>query len=257
MSKPNICNNCGKYGHLYYQCKFPITSHGIIAASFDSALNTYKYLMIRRKNTFGYIGFMRGKYLPYNDSQIQELIDEMTDDEKREICTVDFVTLWTTMWGELPPYFNEEMSAQKKFEMIQHKIGPQFVANSTTNWCEPEWEFPKGRRNYPEKDYECALREFTEETGYPKNIVNIVENIIPFEEIFIGTDNKSYKYKYFLAIIAENDLKNTESNIQDSEVSKLEWKTIDQCLDYIRPYHVEKKQIIAQINQIFLQYQIL
>jgi len=26
----NYCNNCGKYGHLYHQCKTPITSFGVI-----------------------------------------------------------------------------------------------------------------------------------------------------------------------------------------------------------------------------------
>ena len=33
------------------------------------------------------------------------------------------------------------------------------------NWNEPEWGFPKGRRNFQEKDLTCALREFEEETG--------------------------------------------------------------------------------------------
>ena len=29
------CNNCGKKGHLYNQCKLPITSLGIIAFRFN------------------------------------------------------------------------------------------------------------------------------------------------------------------------------------------------------------------------------
>ena len=32
MSKAyNFCNNCGKTGHAFHQCKHPITSIGIIA----------------------------------------------------------------------------------------------------------------------------------------------------------------------------------------------------------------------------------
>ncbi len=27
----NACNNCGKQGHSFHQCKLPITSYGIIA----------------------------------------------------------------------------------------------------------------------------------------------------------------------------------------------------------------------------------
>ena len=53
-------------------------------------------------------------------------------------------------------------------------------------WVEPEWGFPKGRRNFMEKDYECALREFSEETGYDTNIIKNVNNLLPFEEIFTG-----------------------------------------------------------------------
>ena len=65
------------------------------------------------------------------------------------------------------------------------------VGNSKTQWKETEWEFPKGRRNYQEKDLDCALREFEEETGILRNNISVIENILPFEEIFIGTNHKS------------------------------------------------------------------
>ena len=63
---------------------------------------------------------------------------------------------------------------------------------------------PKGRRNYKEKDLECALREFEEETGISSLRLNVVENVLPFEETFIGTNHKSYKHKYFLAYLNDN-----------------------------------------------------
>ena len=28
--KRRYCNNCGKYGHYFRECKYPITSYGII-----------------------------------------------------------------------------------------------------------------------------------------------------------------------------------------------------------------------------------
>ena len=40
----------------------------------------------------------------------------------------------------------------------------EIVENSFTSWEETEWEFPKGRRDFEEKDLDCALREFEEET---------------------------------------------------------------------------------------------
>ena len=79
------------------------------------------------------------------------------------------------------------------------------VNNSSTSWTETEWEFPKGRRNYKEKDLECALREFEEETGILSSKLSVIENVLPFEEIFIGSNHKSYKHKYFLAYANEKD----------------------------------------------------
>ena len=62
--KTNVCNNCGKQGHMFYQCRLPITSYGIIV--FKNTLEGLKFLMIRRKDSFGYIDFIRGKYTHHN-----------------------------------------------------------------------------------------------------------------------------------------------------------------------------------------------
>ena len=68
MSKNSICNNCGRQGHLFHQCKLPITSYGIIL--FRSSADGIQFLMLRRKNSFGYIDFIRGKYVQNNFEHI-------------------------------------------------------------------------------------------------------------------------------------------------------------------------------------------
>jgi 8-oxo-dGTP pyrophosphatase MutT (NUDIX family) len=163
-------------------------------------------------------------------------------------------------------YKGEEISSQKKFESLKMGIPMgtnneivtlnTLIDKSTTLWKETEWEFPKGRRNYQEKDLDCAFREFEEETGISKSNINIIENVLPFEEIFIGTNHKSYKHKYFLAYSKETDCEYNLENYQKSEVSKLEWKTIDQCLESIRPYSLEKKQLITNINKVLQEYRL-
>jgi hypothetical protein len=45
-------------------------------------------------------------------------------------------------------------------------------------------------------------------------------------------------------------------NFQKSEVSKVEWKTLQECLDSIRPYNLEKKKIISNIDKIIHEYNI-
>jgi len=119
-------------------------------------------------------------------------------------------------------------------------------ADQTVVWNEPEWGFPKGRRNTQEKDYDCALREFSEETGYPISILNNIRNIIPFEEIFIGSNYKVYRHKYYLMNISYHTSLSVKT-FQKSEVSGMEWKNRNQCIHSIRSYNLEKKQLITNI----------
>ena len=263
MSKNNICNNCGKQGHLFHQCKLPITSYGIIL--FRSTVNGIQYLMLRRKDSFGYIDFIRGKYVQNNIEQLKNIFNEMSVLEREKIKHQDFDELWKAMWGETPlvsQYKSEELSSQKKFDTLKNGIIinneiitlEALIDNATTGWQETEWEFPKGRRNFQEKDLECAIREFEEETGLSKKDITIIDNVMPFEEIFLGSNHKSYKHKYFLAYTYNsNDIL---QNFQTTEVSKLEWKTIDECLNSIRPYNLEKKQLIININKILQEYRL-
>ena len=262
----NICNNCGKQGHMLHQCKLPITSYGIIL--FRSSLKGLQFLMLRRKDSFGYNDFMRGKYSLHNIDHIQNIINEMSINEKDKIVSETFDNLWQQMWGSISniQYRSEESSSKKKIDLIKLGINiddtkltlKDIIEKSNTKWQETEWEFPKGRRNYQEKDLDCAFREFEEETGISKLNINIIENVLPFEEIFIGTNHKSYKHKYFLAYSNENENENEHNleNYQKSEVSKLEWKTIDECLESIRPYSLEKKQLITNINKVLQEYRL-
>ena len=264
-----LCNNCGKQGHSFHQCKLPITSYGIILCRPSS--KGFQFLMIRRKDSFGYIDFIRGKYSPYNIEQLQHTINEMSVHEKQQIITEQFSTLWTNMWGNTSEsqFRSEEAISIKKFDLITHGVYVNdvkytlrdLVEKSNTAWTETEWEFPKGRRNPQERDLDCGLREFEEETGYSQDRVFIVENILPFEEIFIGSNHKSYKHKYFLAYM--NECKNQDKDdvvnlqkYQKTEVSKLAWKTYDECLKSIRPYNLEKKKIITNINHLLQQYKL-
>ena len=77
-----FCNNCGKQGHIFNQCKRPITSSGIIAFRKRKNTNKMEYLMICRKDSLGYIDFLRGKYPLYNKQYILTLINEMTLQKK-------------------------------------------------------------------------------------------------------------------------------------------------------------------------------
>jgi ADP-ribose pyrophosphatase YjhB (NUDIX family) len=261
----NYCNNCGKYGHLFHQCKLPITSIGIIA--YKKINNIIYYLLIRRKHSLGFIDFMRGKYPLYDKNYLINIINEMSLEEKDLLLTKDFDYLWEYIWGTTSnmQYRVEEKTSRNKFNSLQLGIHlnqteynlKSIINESITNWSETEWGFPKGRRNYLEKDLQCALREFEEETGYNKNELNILLNIQPYDEIFTGSNYKSYKHRYYIGKIRSDIHDVNEGNIENYEVSKMGWYTYEESCNLIRPYNLEKLSILEKINKILINYKII
>lgn len=349
------CNNCGKQGHLYSECKVPITSYGVIVFRFNPYIGENEYLMVCRNNSFGFIDFMRGKYSINNKHYIKNMVKQMTVQEKHDLKTMEFDELWRKLWNipkvipELEQeeeeeeamamaaaaetsiahkyktisfsnntrtfgktkhtqdevYRNEELNSMDKFNLL--KNGVNFVNVSSTTpanlhseideidrvysntrmgdqyssanfvdsehttcepysitsiidececyeqWDEPEWGFPKGRRNNQEKDYETAVREFSEETGVLSRYLRNIQNIYPFEENIMGSNYKSYKHKYYLMCIDYGDSLKTVP-FEKGEVSKAEWKTYDDCIQCIRFYNLEKKRIILNIHQCLTKY---
>jgi len=77
-------------GHMYYNCKKPLLSNGIIAVKIAKNQEENMYLMVKRKHTFGFIDFVRGKYSVNNKSHLLGMIDEMTLDEKDKILNLEF-----------------------------------------------------------------------------------------------------------------------------------------------------------------------
>jgi ADP-ribose pyrophosphatase YjhB (NUDIX family) len=188
----------------------------------------------------------------------------MTLDEKSKLLHMNFEEMWKLLWGEYSglQYRGEETSSKDKFESLKRGIKVKeveynlksLIEASTTCWQEPEWGFPKGRRNYQEKDIDCGIREFTEETGYELCDFKLIENIIPYEEMFIGSNIKSYKHKYYLAYMINNTKEIQE--YQKSEVRNIKWVSYEECLNCIRPYNLEKINIVDKINKVLQEYRL-
>jgi 8-oxo-dGTP pyrophosphatase MutT (NUDIX family) len=260
MKEYNFCNNCGKHGHLFHQCKNPITSIGIIV--FNNNAPEMEYLMIRRKDSLGYVDFLRGKYPLFNKRYLLNIINEMTNSEKEKLLNKEFDELWTELWGDYIgiQYRGEEKTSREKFNSLKMGIT---LSNDEYNlqnlidlceekWDEPEWGFAKGRRNYQERDLNCALREFEEETGCCKNSIKLIQNLLPIEELFTGSNYKSYKHKYYIAYMDKQD--GPFINYQKSEVSKVEWLTFTESQKIIRPYNLERIDTLKKVNHILSYY---
>jgi ADP-ribose pyrophosphatase YjhB (NUDIX family) len=258
-----FCNNCSTKGHNFHNCKYPITSIGIIVYRYNKILKENEYLMIRRRNTLGFMEFIRGKYNIFNKIYIMNIIDEMTNYEKELLLTKTFEELWKYLWNNniALKYRNEHKNAKEKFESLKNGIITKndsynietLLENSKTSWVEEEWGFPKGRRNYQEKDIYTAIREFTEETGISKSEIDIIQNLVPFEEVFTGSNFKSYKHKYYVAYMKNDDENINYDNYKNNEVSKLEWNTFHNCIKKIRNYNTERMIVIDKIHKTLKQ----
>jgi len=248
-TKKYLCNNCGNYGHLFYNCKKPITSLGIITYRYNLK-GDIEYLLVQRKDTLGYVDFLRGKYSDTNLFQLKNIIAEMTSDEIERIKTHEYKELWYKLWNKVTESYDTKN--EEKFMVIKKTKSDLFI---TSKWSEPEWGFPKGRRNFKERDLECALREFEEETGYSKKDLLFIKNMNPVEEIFTGSNLKSYKHRYFLAYMRYEDTL-LDTNYQKSEIGSMKWFPYEEVLTKIRPYNIERLDLLKDIHQLIDKYAI-
>jgi len=276
-----FCVNCGDKGHVVRECSRPITSFGIIAFKevkneeeekndkndeLNVILNNFidkdtkypkiKFLMIQRKDTMGFIDFVRGKY-PTNPSTQKEkwnkiniCLNEMTYLEKHYLLTMDFDMLWNILWinKKSKTFLNEYEQAKKKFNSLDiHDL----VTKSITTYENTEFGFPKGRRNMRETNLSCAEREFKEESGYDRSCYEFITNYPTIEEEFLGTNNIQYKHIYFLVKMKDHvhpPKINYNDIVQIGEVKNIGWFTLNECLQLIRPYDKDKKRVIQEVH---------
>jgi 8-oxo-dGTP pyrophosphatase MutT (NUDIX family) len=132
------------------------------------------------------------------------------------------------------------------------------IKNTKTKYSEPEWGFPKGRRRIREDDVSCALREFTEETGFPANDVELIMSNETFEEVFFGTNHVLYRHIYYVGKMKYCGTQNIDVNKnnlnQVREVRAVRWFTYDEILQHIREHNIERKLLFKQITKRIESY---
>jgi 8-oxo-dGTP pyrophosphatase MutT (NUDIX family) len=238
---------------------FNILKHNNHTNKFITLLNKFdekiKFLMIKRKHSLGFLEFVRGRYAIEDYQGIIKLFELMTEEEINLIKEKEFNDIWEFVWRKtayLKTYEDEYNKSRDKFELLKYKnvennvVGLKFfVDNILPKWKNGEWGFPKGRRNYHEKNLACAIREFEEETGYSENDYIIPENILPIKEILIGTNGITYKHIYYIAIMNSNKEPFIAEN--NNEVGDISWQSFSSAIINIRNYHIEKKKILNEV----------
>jgi 8-oxo-dGTP pyrophosphatase MutT (NUDIX family) len=121
---------------------------------------------------------------------------------------------------------------------------------------DPEWGFPKGRRNPHESDINCAIREFQEETGITRNNFTVIQNTFPISETFFGSNQVHYCHKYYIAI-CNNTLEvemNNDNPHMAREIGAIKWCSLDESLSKIRPDNIEKREILLKAGKIMRNF---
>ena len=266
------CTNCGLSGHLFRNCLSPVTSYGLIAVRyshdtyqtsiFSNTMNnghdSIEFLLIKRKDSLSFVEFIRGKYNQYDDEYIGKLLSGMTQSEQENLRIKTFNQLWNDMWGEsaaVRTHKHEYDSSERRLDFIQDKL-PSLLQKYASKWTEPEWGFPKGRRNPYETDIHCAIREFQEETGLHSREFSIIQNTNCISETFVGSNFVHYCHKYYIAICnksIEVEM-NDENFYMAREIGGIQWCNLDEAIAKIRPDNVEKREILLKAGKIMKNF---
>lgn len=284
------CSNCGKSGHSFKDCTEPVLSYGMMLFKFnnpdwtiskhlcspvmssllindaDMQVNQLQILMIRRKDSLRFVEFVRGKYLITDKEYLKQIFTNITPLERELILTKTFPELWQHVWGTSNPrnYRNDFEQSQIKFNELRSIPGKEegktmlqeMMAEAPVIWTEPEWGFPKGRRNVDEEDINCAIRETNEETGLTTSQYQLFETIGPLSETFYGDNKVYYCHKYYLGLAnCQATVKLISSNPHMlREIGDIRWVGLEEALRLIRPENIEKRQVLLRAISILKNF---
>ena len=280
--KNYYCTNCNKRFHTFKYCNEPIISNGIISfyiKNFNNKLNKLlegylidnlnifnnfkkksynvpenfkninddiKFLVVQRKNSLGYLEFIRGRYVIDSDKNICHLLQQMTPEELKNINDNDFDKLWNDLWDKNnirnKNHHKEYKTSKDKFYYLKLKKN-NLLKNTKPLFKFNEWGFPKGRREPYESDMACAIREYEEETNLNENNYSLLENCKSIRENLKGTNNINYAHNYFMGLLNNEYISLKENR----EIGDIKLMNINECLEVFRPYHKNKIKIIKNI----------
>lgn len=191
----------------------------------------------------GYIDFLRGKYA--DAEGVKVLIQEMTDYEQRKLKTLEFDQLWDELWvnHSSRPYLNEKRNSKAIFERLDRNslFGSCESKFSSTEYC-----IPKGRKNINESSFNCAVREFKEETGFKDRDFKIIYNCPVLTERFYASNGINYSHHYLLAEITSDKVPeiDEDNELMTGEIAEIKYFTFKDCINIFRKYDTGKRSVI-------------
>lgn len=205
-------------------------------------------LLIQRKLTNAFYDILTGRYSidPSSVSRqhIITLLSELTCDERWQILNCKS---FLNLTADLRISIKHKQFLAKQF----YENRPYLCSLISTlypflmHYQSREYGFPKGRKNKNETRYDCAIREFCEETGYKSHHITPLTNINQsFQETFQGSDGIIYCHHYFLAIIhtpIANDIHRQNNN----EIRSVGWYPMAAAVKLLTRRQYDKTKLLV------------
>ncbi len=216
------------------------------------------YLLAHVRDSIPFREFVKGNIPDYD---IPKYISSMSLSEKYRLISEPFMDLLNDILlnRNTRIYKNAKTKSDDFYNNATKYY--ELLTDDNVGFKELPFIFPKGRKQEPESEKDCALREFEEETHIPKHKIVIYNEFEPLEELYTGLDGKFYKTVYYLGFLNFKDfsdylplleMKYIKTNKRVSlseELSKIFWLTYEQSIEKINE---SKKYILRHVNSFLI-----
>lgn len=175
-----------------------------------------KCLVVQRRDSFGYLELLRGKYNPHDVEYLKILVNDMTAHERRRVLTDVFDDMWRDICNRPPSPF-----AREKFVLAKPRL-KHIIDESANAKRDNGYEFPKGRRSdFLESDLQAARREFEEETCMSRYAIRVVPK--PIVDEYVSYDGVRYRNTFYVATLLHTHVKCRVDPRFAHEIRKVRW----------------------------------
>lgn len=217
-----------------------IISYGIIV----HCSTTRRWLLIRRRHSPEFTNLLRGKW---RRSSLPLLIKEVTYHEAEQLLQITDEASFTQLYHRVVRHpwssFGWQQFLEHREEIchLLRKLVHRSQDRSTRPFLrsEPEWLWPKGRREDNESPRLCALRELREETGIVLTENQLSETFM--SERWCGSDGQLYEARCWVAVVNEElpiRLPSEEIDQHPGEIGDVDWLPREVILQKARPWSI-------------------
>lgn len=164
-------------------------THGVLVGRYNQEKKCVEFLLIQKPYCYGFNQFVMGRYTRSDQKNIQMLIKDMSAEDRAILSSLNFDMCYYRIYKRFPtpdnPRYRQFLDTKQYFqrEFINDPTNTLKRLLSQAPSCPTQWGIPSGKKFHGEPDMNCAVREFTEETGIPCNSIQIMD-----------TQSKLYQY---------------------------------------------------------------